>query len=198
MEQSHTLDSFSLETLVMEANKVNREHRFAATLFIGIGLAVTLLGAFLLFTGGVPVTAPKLVELIGIPVLYFYVGFLYFRALEKDAQVDWTLAVRLRNEKARIARQVDLYRKLPTRFLLPVTLITSVSFLPGLFDDSGRELSLPGILIHIATVIFIISAALWGLKRAEKTKLRPLLDKLEKLESQLNEGQGDIDPGQAG
>lgn len=187
MELTDTLNNFSLNELAAKTNKVNREHRFAGIIFVGTGIAISALAAFLMLTGGVAPTSPKVLELIGIPVLYFYIGFLYFKAIKNDVATDWTLANKLKNEKEKMARQIDLYRKLPLHFFLPLIVIIGAGILPDLFDGARGEVSLAKMIIISLTAIFVLGFSLWGLKKAENCKLQPLLKKLETLESQLKE-----------
>ena len=186
MELGNVLENFSLTDLTAEADKINREHTFAAYIVAGTAIAVLLLAGFLLFTGSVPNTTGNLLTLIGIPILYAYIARLYFNAVKNETRPDWTLAVRLHNEKEKIAKQASLYRKLPTHFLLPTAVIIGVAILPAVFE-SRDDIESTKLGFYIISVVFIFSASIWGLKRAEKNKLRPLLEKLETLEAQLKE-----------
>lgn len=187
MAQTGILTGFSLDDLASEANKINREHSFAGNLFACISIAVFLLALFLLVTGSVPRTPSKLLELLGIPLLYGYIAFLYYSALKNSNDTDWTLAARINNEKEKMAKQVNLYRKLPTHFILPVAIIVLVGVFPDLFGERSGDISLTKLIFYIVSAAFVFIASIWGLKRAEKNKLRPLLKKLETLEKQLQD-----------
>lgn len=188
MQQADTLNSFSLDKLAGETRKINREQKFTGFLFAAIAVAVLVLAGFFLVTDSGPKSPYEFVELLGIPLLFTYIAVLYFRAVKETGSPDWTLADRISTEKARVARIAVLYRKLPTHLLVPLGVILLLGILPDLFDGSSADSSLGKMLIFIGSVVFIFAASFWGLRRAEQHRLRPMVEKLDKLEKQLENG----------
>lgn len=184
---SPILENFSIDRLAAEAKHIERGSRFNGMIFGWLAVAILLLAAFLLLTNSVPRTPWKLVELIGIPVLYAWISWLYFRAVRKPKTTDWTLASRVESEIGKLSRQVTLYRKLPTHFLLPVFIIIALGVVPDLFDARVGEAPLVRLTLFLALTVTLLTATAWGLNRTVKIKLQPLLDKLKQLEIQLNQ-----------
>lgn len=186
MEITSVLKDFSIDKLAACSSEVERGNRFAGFILAGTAIAISLLATFLLLTDGVPKTPPKLVTLIGTPVLLACASWLYFRSVRKPANMDWTLAARISSEREKLDRQVRLARKLPLIFLLPIFMVILIGTLPSLLNNSIGEIGLfPYLFLVGIAVVLLIST--WVIRRDVKNKLQPMLDKITKLEDQLRQ-----------
>lgn len=184
MAMASILENYSIEKLAASSSKYERESRFAGFIFLGVGIAIILFAIFLFSTNSIPRAPWKYVELIGVPVLYFYIAWLYFHSVRKVSSADWTLAARIESEKKKLARQIVLCRKMPTHMVLPIFIIVMVGIIPDFFSNTSDSDLLKTLAMLVLFAVFL-ATMVWRIRCNVKNNLQPMLDKLSQLEDQL-------------
>lgn len=193
MTKSDTLEKFSIEKIARDAARIGRETRFGGAVFAAMAIAITLIMYFVGYGRFSTMSLARWLELLFIPLIFGYISWMYFKAANNGIEYQWTLAARLKSEKEKLRRQIGLYRKLPTHFLLPVLVYCLLVMIYGGINTSQAEFVLTARLVLSLAAVGALLMVTWiGLKLEIRYKLMPVLEKLEQLERELlSDGNGE-------
>lgn len=188
METMASLTTFSIEDIASEARSMNIVNRALMLTFAGQAVFWVLLTAGLWYVNGALPALSTMLIFLGAAAVSAVFAYMYLLAGRQTEDFDWTLASRISSEKRRVARQIAMITRIPTHFLLPMFAIAIV----GIIVDYTDEIGMTTLLIRVGLCTLVgglaIAFTYWMTRRSEQHELRPFLEKMKRLEQQLEEG----------